>query len=596
MDTVALEYPKRLLELEAALTEARSGQSIAGMIVVAAVLLFLALGLLAVIRRTVPLWYPPLGLPVAAVSMQTYLRNRTAALRCSRLAAWYRRGVARLHGNWAGNGFSGEEFSDPGHIFDRDLNLFGKGSLFELLCTARTEMGRRRLASWLRETPSLDETLARQEAVRELTARTSLREEIALLGKFDFEGAKRETFENWLESPPAPFRASARWLTLLTSSSLGILLLAGFDHALPWAGLLPWIAALAWFHAVYGLVRRRQTRAAMDSLRPLGSEVGVFRRGLALMCRQTFRSPKLNGLVECVRRGRAARSVRTLERLIHALEQRNKDWFYGPSIALLFATQVCMAVEDWRQENRASMAEWLDVWAEFEALNALAGYAFEHPANTYPQFTPDDAQFEAEAMGHPLLPEIACVRNDVRLNAASRFYIVSGSNMAGKSTLLRAIGVNAVLALTGAPVCARSLRLSPFSICASIGVGDSLLQGKSKFLAEVERVRQTIEIARGDRPVLFLIDEIFSGTNSRDRREVAESVVRALTGYGAVGALSTHDLALAGMVERTELHGCNVHMGCRGGAGPLDFDYVLKPGVTTESNALVIARMVGIPV
>jgi DNA mismatch repair ATPase MutS len=253
-----------------------------------------------------------------------------------------------------------------------------------------------------------------------------------------------------------------------------------------------------------------------------------------------------------------------------------------------------MAVEHWRQKHRASMAEWLDAWAEFEALNALAGYAYEHPENTYPQFTEGGARFEGEALGHPLLAENACIRNDVRLDGVTRFYIVSGSNMTGKSTLLRAIGVNAVLALAGAPVRARSLRLSRFSICASISVGDSLLNGKSKFLAEVERVRQTIELARGERPVLFLIDEIFSGTNSRDRSVLAESVVGALTGYGAVGALSTHDLALTGMVDRAELRGCNMHMGCRDGGGPLDFDYLLKPGVTQESNALDIARMVGI--
>jgi DNA mismatch repair ATPase MutS len=294
--------------------------------------------------------------------------------------------------------------------------------------------------------------------------------------------------------------------------------------------------------------------------------------------------------------GSAAKSVRHLERLLRALEERNKDWFFLPSLLLLFATQVCMAVDHWRQKNGNSLVDWLDAWAEFDALNALAAYAYEHPESTYPEFTQGSARFEGEALGHPLLPERACIRNDVRLNAATRVYIVSGSNMAGKSTLLRAIGVNAVLALAGAPVRARSLRLTPFSLCASISVGDSLLTGKSKFLAEVERVRQTIEIAKGKLPVLFLIDEIFSGTNSRDRLVVAESVLRALTSRGAVGALSTHDLALTGMVERTELCGCNVHMGCRDGADPLEFDYLLKAGITQESNALAIARMVGIPV
>jgi DNA mismatch repair ATPase MutS len=165
------------------------------------------------------------------------------------------------------------------------------------------------------------------------------------------------------------------------------------------------------------------------------------------MGRQTFRSAKLNGLVHRVGYGGAAKSVRHLERLLRALEERNKDWFFLPSLLLLFATQVCMAVEHWRQKNGNSLVDWLDAWAEFDALNALAAYAYEHPESTYPEFTQGSARFEGEALGHPLLPERACIRNDVRLNAATRVYIVSGSNMAGKSTLLRAIGVNAVLAL-----------------------------------------------------------------------------------------------------------------------------------------------------
>ena len=180
----------------------------------------------------------------------------------------------------------------------------------------------------LLEAPSLDETLARQEAVRELTARASLREEIALLGEFEFQGAKWETFAQWLDSPVAPFRSSARLLAMVASSALALLLLVGFDRGLLRDGLLPWMAALAGFHAIYGLARREQTRAAIESLRLVASEIGVFRRGLDLMGRQTFRSPKLNGLVRRVGCGGAARSVRTLERLVRALEMRNHGWFY----------------------------------------------------------------------------------------------------------------------------------------------------------------------------------------------------------------------------------------------------------------------------
>jgi DNA mismatch repair ATPase MutS len=165
--------------------------------------------------------------------------------------------------------------------------------------------------------------------------------------------------------------------------------------------------------------------------------------------------------------------------------------------------------------------------------------------------------------------------------------------MSGKSTLLRAMGLNAVLAFAGAPVRARALRLSLLSVCPSLGVVDSLLDGKSKFLAEVERLRRALELARDTRPVLFLIDEIFGGTNSRDRRVAAEAVARTLLERGAIGAISTHDLALTEIAGDLTLCGANVHMGSREGGGPMDFDYLLKPGVTTETNALAIARMAG---
>jgi len=254
-----------------------------------------------------------------------------------------------------------------------------------------------------------------------------------------------------------------------------------------------------------------------------------------------------------------------------------------------------MAIENWRIEHRIALRIWLDTWAEFEALSALANYAYENPENTFPEFSAEEAKFEAVALGHPLLSSESCVRNDIQLNRECRFYVVSGSNMSGKSTLLRAIGLNAVLAFAGAPVRAQALRLTPLSVFASLSIVDSLLNGTSRFLAEVERMRQTLEAAAGA-SVLFLVDEIFSGTNSRDRRVAAEAVVRTLVNRGAIGALSTHDLALSEIADLEELHGTNVHTGSRDSGEPMDFDYLLKPGVTKEANALAIARMAGVPV
>ncbi len=259
----------------------------------------------------------------------------------------------------------------------------------------------------------------------------------------------------------------------------------------------------------------------------------------------------------------------------------------------LLGTQSAMAIESWRLRHRAALRQWLDAWAEFEALNSLACYAHENPEDCWPELDEGTACFSAEGLGHPLIARDMCVPNDVSLGNTYRFCVLSGSNMSGKSTLLRSIGLAAVLAFAGAPVRARSLRLAVMRICASISIVDSLREGKSKFLAEVQRLREMLQLSASG-PALFLIDEVFSGTNSPDRHAAADAVVGTLAARGAIGAVSTHDIALAAIASHG---GANLHMGSRDGSdNPLDFDYKLKSGVTTESNALAIARMVGVPV
>jgi DNA mismatch repair ATPase MutS len=255
-----------------------------------------------------------------------------------------------------------------------------------------------------------------------------------------------------------------------------------------------------------------------------------------------------------------------------------------------------LAVERWRARHQEEFEHWLDAWAEFEGVSALAGYAYEHPDNAFPELADGGANFEAREMGHPLLSDCTCVTNDIILDASTRFYIISGSNMAGKSTLLRAIGLNAVLAAAGAPVCARQARIAIMTVCASIFIVDSLRNGASKFLEEVERLHNSIAKARQGEPVIFLVDEMLSGTNSRDRSIAAESMLKSLVAAGAVGALSTHDLALTEIAERKGLRGCNFHMQSRNEDDPLDFDYRLRPGIATQTNGLAIVRMLGLPV
>jgi DNA mismatch repair ATPase MutS len=501
-----------------------------------------------------------------------------------------------VQGNWACSGISGEEFVQADHVYAQDLNVAGEGSLFELLCIAKTSIGRQGLAHYLLDAAAPEETLLRQEAVRELKHRVDLRERVATLGELESAESNLSTFEDWLNSGAFRFPGFLPGVAGITASAVLVALVSVLVFGpLLWSRIEPWLILLVSFHAVIGIVYRTKVNCSHNLVRPVAAETPLLREGLRVMEEQEFQSVKLRHLVAQVRH--ASKSVRELEWLLRALNERHNPFFYAPSLLLLAGTQLCVAIEKWRNRHGSALRIWLHAWAEFEALNALAAYAYENPDNTFPEFSNEPARIEARGLGHPLLPHNACVLNDVDLNQESRFYVLSGSNMSGKSTLLRAIGLNAVLAFAGAPVRAQALRLSSgLAVFASIAVVDSLLNGKSKFQAEVDRLRQTIEFALEDRPVLFLVDEIFSGTNSRDRRVAAEAIVRTLVGRGAIGVLSTHDLALTEIAGADGLCGLNVHMGSRDGVDPMDFDYRLKPGVTQESNALAIARMSGVPV
>jgi hypothetical protein len=528
-----------------------------------------------------------------ALAAWTYRRESRRWYRAYRLRLLYQAGIERVNDEWRSHESTGSEFAQPDHVYAGDLNVFGEDSLFQYVCTARTGVGRRGLASLFLTMPSVEEIRTRQEAVRELIPRTDLRERIALLGKSATLESRREVFDAWLELPALIHSPVVRLALLATSLALPVMALACAFGFWPWVAAARWIVGILVFHAAAGLALRAQVNRMKADLRVLSNETQVLRRGFKLLRNERFQSAALTRLAATS--PDASASLRRLEWLLGALVETDKEWFYALAIFLMASTQICMAVEAWRERHRESLRIWLNAWAEFEALNCLACYGYENPDHVFPEIVEGDAVFEACAVGHPLLPAADCVRNDVELNGRNRFYIVSGSNMSGKSTLLRAIGLNAVLAFAGAPVRAESLRLSRLAVCASISVVDSLLAGKSKFLAEVDRLRQTIQ-ASETQPALFLIDEIFSGTNSRDRRTASESVVRTLVKHGAIDAVSTHDLALTEIAEEPALNGVNVHMGSRDGSDPMDFDYRLKPGVTREQNALAIARMAGVPV
>jgi DNA mismatch repair ATPase MutS len=293
----------------------------------------------------------------------------------------------------------------------------------------------------------------------------------------------------------------------------------------------------------------------------------------------------------------ASASIRQLRRLIGLSEWQRDAVFVPVAIALLWGPHLAWAIDGWRRKHGGDIRRWLQTIGEFEAFSSLAAYGYEHPADPFPEIESSAAAvFDGRGLGHPLIANAHMVRNDVQFTLPTRLFVVSGSNMSGKSTLLRTVGVNTVLALAGAPVRAAQLRLSSFSIGATLRIQDSLLEGRSRFYAEITRIREVTDLTRGSRPVLFLLDELFHGTNSHDRLIGAAGVLSALLERGAIGLITTHDLALTAIAGQVGSAATNVHFEDWFEAGEIRFDYRMKPGPVTRSNAIALMQAVGLDV
>ncbi len=517
-----------------------------------------------------------------------------ACHRAGRAAAFYERGLARLEDRWSGQGEPGARFLEPAHPYAADLDLFGAGSLFQLLCTARLGVGENTLAAWLCSAAAPDEIQARQTAVAELRERLDFRETLALQGA---GGAASVDFTRLVEWGARPAILPARGVRLLVTGAAALAVTALVGWSCYDTGPIPLLAALV---LEIGLALRLRSRVQMvvADVERRGRDLLLLAGLLALLENERFQASRLVRLQAELRiTGRPpSQAIARLVFLLDWLNAKRNPYFAPLGALLLWTTQLAFALEKWRLQGGPALARWLAAVGEFEALSALASYAYENPADPFPEIVSEGPCYEGEGLGHPLIPKTTCVRNDVRFGGELRVLVVSGSNMSGKSTLLRTLGVNAVLALAGAPVRATRLRLSPLSIGATLRIQDSLQAGRSRFFAEITRVRQLVDLAKGSRPLLFLLDEIFHGTNSHDRRLGAEGVVRSLVQYGALGLITTHDLALTHIADLLAPRAVNVHFEDQFADGTITFDYRMRPGVVRQSNALALMRAVGLEV
>jgi len=541
-----------------------------------------------------PWW---LVIPAAAFSVLVVIHARVAERleRAQRAVGFYQRGLARLENQWIGTGETGERFRNPSHVYEEDLDIFGKGSLFELLCTARTRAGEDTLARWLLAPASREEAGRRQEAIAELRSRLDLREDLAVLGDAIRSGIDPEVAARWGQAPLVNFPAGAPFIAAILATAVVV------TFSLYMASLLtrtPFLAALL-LTLGYGFFLGSRTLQVAGAVNSPARDLAVLAKLLHRLESEHFEAPLLQGLKDDLRASGLVASfqIARLQRLVARLDWQRNLFFTPIAMAILWSAQIAMAIERWRKVSGRHISEWIRAVGEFEALVALGGYSYEHPHDSFPELLDvAGGRLDARRLGHPLMRESQCIPNDVRLGGDLRLLIVSGSNMSGKSTLLRAVGLNVVLAWAGAPVRAQSFAVSPLTVGASIRVLDSLQDGKSRFYAEITRLREIVNLASGDRTVLFLLDELLSGTNSHDRKIGAEAIVRSLIDRGAIGMITTHDLALAHIADDLSGRAMNVHFADTLEDGRLHFDYQLMPGIVERSNALDLMRSVGLEV
>ena len=516
-----------------------------------------------------------------------------ALKKCERAILFYERGLARIGDQWMGKGETGERFSDPSHPYARDLDLFGKGSLFELLCDARTRVGEETLAKWLLSPAAPEEVFSRNDTITDLRYRLNLREDLATLGELVRSAVRPDSLVAWAEGP------------LLLQSRAGCV--ASLLLSLLWlASLIAWavwdLGYLAFLstaiNLAFGFVYRANVRTIVAKVETSAQDLALLSAVLARLEREKFSAAKLVDLQGTLhdRGALPSRSIARLGPLVELLISRRNPILQLTDPFVLWTVNLAFAIEAWRKKFGPAVRGWISAVGEMEALSSLASYSYEHAADVFPEFTEDAPCFDAEAFAHPLIPESRAVQNDLRLSRDFRLMIISGPNMAGKSTFLRSVGINAVLAQCGAPVRAKRMRLSSLTVAASVCVLDSLQGGISRFYAEIARLKLIVDLTRGPSPVLFLLDELLQGTNSHDRRIGAEAIARSLFERGAIGLITTHDLALAEIADPLGPGAGNFHFEDRLENGKLRFDYHLTPGIVQTSNALELMRSIGLDV
>ncbi len=481
------------------------------------------------------------------------------------------------------------------HPYAADIDILGHASLFQLVNRTTSAPGEAQLAQWLLHPAPSDEILRRQEAVKELSGKTEWQQALRAYGKrSSIQEQTVRRLQQWIAEPVAYFQQPYwKWLRIV----LPVIILAVCTSAIAgwipdsimYASLLLYAALAYQVNKVVAPLHERLSHM-VGELETLSDSIALiekepFHAGLLLQVQTAFTG---NGLA-------ASGKIRQLKKLLDRLDLRYNIVVAVPlNILLLWNLQQVLGLEKWKKAQVTAVESWFHHLGIAEALSSFATIHFNNPGWVFPVFKQDHFYIKANSLGHPLIPGMKRVNNDIDIEHRGELMLVTGSNMAGKSTYLRSVGVNVVLAMAGAPVCARLFALSPVQLVSSMRIADNLEESTSTFYAELKKLKTVIDKVNAGEKVFILLDEILRGTNSLDRHKGSVALIRQLIRQKAAAIIATHDLALAEIKNEFPSNILNFHFDAQVNGEELYFDYLLKPGICQSLNASILMKKIGI--
>ena len=488
----------------------------------------------------------------------------------------------------------GSQHSMHEHYYANDMDIFGQASLFRFLNRTVSEMGSAQLANWLLNPADKSEIPARQQAIKELSTRAEWLQNLQAFGKeSSVNMLTYNRLQHWLYEPAGftwkPLKL-LRWI--LPAISVGISVAAIFSYV-PMSVFYFTMLAMA----IIAFRLEKNVQAVHNRLGKMVDELKTLSRSIAWIEKENFESPLLQQLQgEFKQRyNTASQNIQQLEKILDRLDLRFNIVLSLPlNLLFLWNMQQCLELERWKKNHDADVNHWFNNLGIFEALGSFAVIYFNNPSWCFPVLKEEHFFIEAANMGHPLIKADKRVNNFIDIENKGSIMLVTGSNMAGKSTYLRSIGINVILAMAGAPVCADRFSLSPVQLLSSMRIADNLEESTSTFYAELKKLKTVIDKVNNNEKVFILLDEILRGTNSLDRHAGSEALIKQLIKKEAAAIIATHDVALAALEKTYPQNIHNYHFDVQVSQEELYFDYELKPGVCTSMNASILMKKIGI--